>query len=88
MGEAELGRIDIPTCDESVKKSFQTLHGLRPRGCIALVVELFALLVVAGRYPNHFPANAHSERKKDHPADEWLDRSLDVVTPTIVRQNL
>lgn len=35
MGEADLGRIDIPTCEESVKKSFQTLHGIRPRGCIA-----------------------------------------------------
>lgn len=52
MGEAELGRLDIPTCEESVKKSFQTLHRdqsvsdmrtrNRPQGCLRLVVKLFA----------------------------------------------
>lgn len=67
MGEAELGWIDIPTCDEGVKKSFQTLHGNRPRGCIALVVKLFALF--GGGWTSvliqtHFPTNAQSERKK------------------------
>ena len=27
-GEAELGRLDISTCEESVKKSFHTFHAI------------------------------------------------------------
>ena len=75
MGEADLGRIDIPTCEESVKKSFQTLHGIRPRGCIAFGGK--AVRLVGGGWPlhdpNHFPTNAQSERKKDHPQITQVD---------------
>lgn len=42
MGEAELGRIDIPTGDGGVKKSFQILHGNRASWMLCvLVVKLF-----------------------------------------------
>jgi hypothetical protein len=30
MGEVDLGLLDIPTCDERVKKSFQTRHSVSP----------------------------------------------------------
>jgi hypothetical protein len=52
MGEAELGRIDIPMRDKSVKKSFQTFHRISPfltyspeinlKNVMRLVVKLFA----------------------------------------------
>ena len=53
-GRPNLGRLDIPTCAESVKKSFQTLHGINPfpayspeiaSWMFALVEKLFALLM-------------------------------------------
>lgn len=46
---------------------FRLFTGFDLVDVLRLVVKLFALLVVAGRYPYHFPTNAQSERKKDHP---------------------
>lgn len=67
MGEAELGRIDIPTGDGGVKKSFQILHGNRASWMLCvLVVKLFALLVVAGLGPTTFQLPRNLKRKRGH----------------------